>query len=162
MAISKEKKKSILEKLEKVFNDTKAVAFVNFHGLSVQNATEFRKMLKAINIGYFVSKKTLIKKALAGKKIDGEIPSLDGEVGIAWSDDVTAPAREVHTFGKKLENGIKLIGGIFEGKFLGQEEIMAIAIIPPRKTLEAQFVNLINSPIQGFVMALNEISKKKS
>ena len=162
MAISKDKKKDILEKLEKVFSDAKSVAFVNFHGLTVSGATELRKILREGKVGYFVAKKTLIRKALTGKKVEGELPTLDGEIGVAWSEEVTAPAREVHSFGKKLGAGIALVGGIFEGKFLGKEGIMTIAMIPGRKTLEAQFVNLINSPIQGFVMALDQIAKKKS
>jgi ribosomal protein L10 len=36
-----------------------------------------------------------------------------------------------------------------------------VAQIPGLKTLQAQFVNLINSPIQGFVIALNAIAEKK-
>lgn len=161
MAINKDKKKSILEKLEKVFKDAKSVAFVNFHGLTVLGATELRKTLKSNGVGYFVAKKTLIRKALEGKKVDGELPSLEGEIGIAWSDEVTAPAREVYSFAKKLGQGLSLVGGIFESKFLGKEGITTIAMIPGRKTLEAQFVNLINSPIQRFVISLDQISKKK-
>lgn len=161
MPINKDKKKSILEKLDKVFSDARSVAFVNFHGLSVLGATEFRKTLREESVGYFVAKKTLIRRALTGKKVEGELPALEGEIGIAWSEEVTAPAREVHSFAKKLDQGLQLVGGIFEGKFLGKDSIMAIAMIPGRKTLEAQFVNLINSPIQGFVMALDQIAKKK-
>ena len=44
---------------------------------------------------------------------------------------------------------------------MNREEMVSIAQIPGLKTLQAQFVNLINSPIQGFVMALSEIAKKK-
>ena len=162
MAINKDKKKSILEKLEKVFSEAKSVAFVNFHGLSVFGATELRKVLKGSKVGYFVTKKTLIRKALGGKKVTGELPALEGEIGIAWSDEVTAPAREVYAFAKKLGAGLALIGGIFEAKFLGKEGITAIAMIPDKKTLRAQFVNVINSPIQGLVIGLSEISKVKA
>jgi large subunit ribosomal protein L10 len=161
MAINKDKKKSILEKLQKIFSDAKSIAFVNFHGLSVSGVTELRKILREGEVSYFVAKKTLIRKALSGKKVEGELPPLDGEIGIAWSDEITAPAREVNSFAKKLGQGLQLVGGIFEGKFLGKEGIMAIAMIPGRKTLEAQFVNLINSPTQRFVAALGRISKLK-
>lgn len=161
MAITKNKKVSILEKLEKVFSEAKSVAFVNFHGLNVFGATNLRKQLRNNKVGYFVAKKTLIRKALEGKKVTGSLPDLEGEVGVAWSEDLTAPAREVHSFSKTLESGIKLIGGVFEGKFMGKEDIMSIALIPSRKTLEAQFVNLINSPIQRFAVLLDQISKKK-
>jgi len=39
---------------------------------------------------------------------------------------------------------------------------MEIAMIPNREVLYAQFVNLINSPIQRFAVVLNEIAKSKS
>ncbi len=162
MAITKDKKGVILDRLQKVFSEAKSVAFVNFHGLNVFGATNLRKHLRSNNVGYFVAKKTLIKKALEGKGLSGSIPELEGEVGVAWSADLTAPSREVYSFGKTLEQGLKLIGGVFEGKFLGKEDIMSIALIPSRKTLEAQFVNLINSPIQRLVVAFDQISKKKS
>lgn len=161
MAISKDKKKNILEKLEKIFSDAKSIAFVNFHGLSVFKATELRKVLRENAVGYFVAKKTLIKKSLNGKKVEGELPELEGEIGVAWSEDLTAPAREVNSFAKKLGESLSLVGGIFEGKFLNKDGIMEIALIPNKKTLQAQFVNVINSPIQGFVVALSKIAEKK-
>jgi large subunit ribosomal protein L10 len=161
MPISREKKKEVLEKLKTV-GSAKAMAFVNFHGLTVANVTEFRRGLKAAGVSYFVAKKTLAKKALNEAGIGGTIPNLPGELGIAYGEDATAPAREVYSFQKKFENKVSLTGGVFEGKFIGLEEAKALALIPGVQTLRAQFVNLINSPIQGFVMALNEVAKKKA
>ena len=64
-------------------------------------------------------------------------------------------------FQKKFENKVSLQGGVFEGKFIGVEEVKALALIPPLQTLRAQFVNLLNSPLQGLVMALDGVAKKK-
>ena len=54
------------------------------------------------------------------------------------------------------------MGGVFEGKYMSREEMTAIAAIPPLKVLQGMFVNVINSPIQGLVMALDQISKKQA
>jgi len=43
---------------------------------------------------------------------------------------------------------------------MSKEEMVAIAAIPSQQTLYAQFVNIINSPIQGLVMSLDAIAKK--
>jgi ribosomal protein L10 len=40
--------------------------------------------------------------------------------------------------------------------------MVTIAQIPGLKTLQAQFVNLINSPIQRLVIGLNAIAEKKA
>jgi len=162
MAISKDKKKEILEKLDQVFKGAKSVAFVNFKGLTVKNANALRRGLHDKAVGYFVAKKTLIKKASGGKGIESNLPNLDGEIAISWSDDLTAPAREIHSFSKELGADLKLVGGIFEGKFIDSIKINEIANIPSQKVLYAQFVNLINSPIQRFVIGLDQIKEKKS
>ena len=164
MPLSKEKKKEVLGKLQKV-TGSKAIAFVNFHGLTVANATELRRKLKEVGVGYVVAKKSLTRKALADAGIAGTMPELAGELGIAYLSaealDMTAPTRETFVFQKKFENKISLLGGVFEGKFIGKDEARVLAEIPSRQTLYAQFVNLINSPIQSFVMALDGIAKKK-
>ena len=118
--------------------------------------------MKNEKVGFFVSKKSLTKKVLADKKIEGTLPELVGEVGVAYSLDLIAPAREVYEFQKKYKGQISILGGVFEGKFMSKEEMMGIALIPSQKTLQAMFVNVINSPIQGFVMALDQIAKKKT
>lgn len=161
MPISKEKKSEILGKLKTVAS-AKSLAFVNFHKLTVADVTEFRRTLKASGVSYFVAKKSLAKKALSEAGIAGTIPELTGELGIAYGEDATAPSREVFAFQKKFENRISLLGGMFDGKFMGMEEAKALAMIPSLQTLRAQFVNLINSPIQGFVMALDAIAKGKN
>jgi large subunit ribosomal protein L10 len=142
--------------------DAQSMVFVNFHGLGVGETTQVRRKLRDEKVGFFVSKKSLTKKALEGKKITGTLPELVGEVGLAYGVDLIAPAREVYEFQKKFKNNISILGGVFEGKFYSKEQMMAIALIPSQKTLQAMFVNVINSPIQGFVMALDQIAKKKT
>lgn len=162
MAISKEKKKDIWQKVEKIADDSSSVVFVSFNGLTVSDATKLRRELKKEEVGFFVAKKSIIKKALEGKKIPGEMPKLVGEVGMAFGKDLIAPARGINEFSKKKKDILSILGGVFEGKFVDGKEMLKIASIPAMPVLRGMFVNVINSPIQGFVLALNEIAKKKS
>ncbi len=161
MPITKEQKKETLDKIKGAVKDSSSVVFVNFHGLGVAESSEMRRALRGNNVSYFVTKKTLIKKALEGEKIESTLPPLDGEVAIAYSADAIAPAREVYTFQKKFEGKLSILGGIFEGAYKDKESMLSIASIPSLQVLLGQFVNLINSPIQGFVLALNAIAEKK-
>lgn len=163
MARTKVEKKEVVKKVEDIIKDANSLVFVNFHGLKVGDTTQFRRKLREEGIGFFVAKKTLAKKAIAEseKKIKGDLPELDGEIGLAYGKDLISPAREVFEFSKGFKDSVSIVGGIFDGKFMNKEEMLAIALIPSQKTLQAMFVNVINSPIQGFVMALSEIAKKK-
>jgi large subunit ribosomal protein L10 len=166
MARTKTEKKEILDKVKTIvdtISDTSgSMVFVNFHGLKVSDTMQVRRKLTGEKIGFFVAKKTLIRKALVEKNFKGEIPEFGGELALAYGSDFLAPAREIHEFQKKYKNSISILGGIFEGKYMTKEEMTAIALIPPQKTLQAMFVNVINSPIQGFVMALDQIAQKKT
>ena len=161
MSRTKTQKKEIVEKLDKLMSKAKTLVFVNIHGLKVEDATPMRKELTKNGVGFFVAKKTLTKKALEAKKYEGNMPDLIGEFGMAYGEDLIAPASGVYEFQKKLKDQIAIIGGVFENKFMTKDEMLAIANIPPVATLRGMFVNVINSPIQGLVVALNKIAEKK-
>jgi len=161
MAISKSKKKEVLEKLGGILKDSLSVVFVNFRGLSAKDTATLRKDLDALGVGFTVAKKSLIRKAFSETDVSGDTPELPGELAIAYGKDQLAPAREIYQFQKKFEEKISIIGGFFEKVFVAKDQMLTIAQIPLRKTLEAQFVNLINSPIQRFAVVLNEIAAKK-
>lgn len=162
MAVSKAKKKDILENLNAIVKESGSVVFVNFHGLPMNDTTDLRKALHAKEVGYTVAKKTLTKKALGEAQIEGAMPELTGELALVYAKDVIAPAREIYSFQKKFDNRVSILGGVFEGKYMDKVAMTAIAQIPSLDTLRAQFVNIINSPIQRFVIGLSEIAKKKA
>ena len=161
MAVTKDQKKVILAGLTEAVTKNPSHVFVKFHQVTVADITKVRRALRAAGVGYVVAKKTLIKKALEAGHIKGTMPSLDGEVALAYSTDLTAPAREVFAFQKQLDGKISILGGVFEGEYKTKEEMTVIASIPSRQTLLAQLANILNSPIQGFVMALDQIAKTK-
>lgn len=162
MAISKQKKVDILAKLTGALGEATSVVFVHFNKLTVAEVSAVRKGLREEGIKYFVAKKTLIRKALADHGYTGTPPELPGEIAIAWgTDDATASARGVHTFAKKLKGALAIVGGVFEGTFADAAKMTEIATIPPVPVLRGMFVNVINSPIQGLVIALDKIREQK-
>ena len=158
--LQKSKKEEMIKNLEGAIKSSKSLVFVNFHGLKVSDETSLRRSLRESGVNYKVSRKTLLSRALKGKA-EGEVPELSGEVAIAYSEEETASAREIYNFQKTHKGLLDIIGGIFKGKFLKREQMMEIAMIPSREVLYAQFVNLINSPIQRFAVVLDQIAKSK-
>lgn len=163
MAITKEKKQEVTEKIADAVKDAASVVFVHFKGLTVGDTSAMRKSLREGGVGYYVAKKTLIRRALADKGYEGTMPELPGEIAIAWSkDDATQAARDVFEHGKKHKGALSIMGGIFDGKFTDAAGMNAIALIPSVPVLRGMFVNVINSPIQGLVIALDKIAEKKA
>ena len=163
MAITKQKKEEITAKIADAVKDAVSVVFVAFKGLSVKDTSEMRKTLRENGVGYYVAKKTLIKRVLNEQGYTGTIPDMPGEIALAWSKtDATAPARDVYEIGKKHKDMLTIVGGIWENAFADAVAMNAIATIPPVPVLRGMFVNVINSPIQGFVIALDQIRETKA
>lgn len=161
MAITKAKKETILSKLEGVKNDSDAIVFVKFKGLNVHNSTAMRDVLREQGVGYFVAKKTLMKRAFDGA-FEGEMPALDGEIAVAYSTDAITPAQQMKEFSGQYKDKISIVGGVFQGVYKDAAEMTEIASIPSLQILRGMFANVINSPIQGLVLGLNAIAEKKA
>lgn len=162
MALNKEKKKEVVQRVKDAVSKASSMVFVNFHGMKVEDVNNLRSTLYDQGVSYIVAKKTLARRAFEDSGVEGEMPELEGELAIAYTDgDMTLPAREVYEFQKKLDGSLSIVGGVFEGQFVDKVKMTEIAQIPGMHTLQAQFVNLINSPIQGLVIALNAVAEKK-
>ncbi len=162
MAITKEKKGEILGKLHGIVKDSETLVFVGAKALPVNETTAMRKALREKGVGYFVSKKTLMYRALDEGGFSGTRPELPGEVALAFSTDAIAPAQGVREFEKQFKDNVSILGGVFAGVYKTKDEMTEIASIPSLLVLRGMFVNVINSPIQGLVIALNGIANKKA
>lgn len=164
MAKTKAQKQEIVEKLEEAFKNATSSVFVHFNSLAVSDESAIRRDFKKDGVRYLVAKKTLILRALAalGHKVDDL--ALEGEIAIAYGGegDATVAARLVQQAGKKLADKVSIVGGIFEGKLVGMNEMREIALIPSLDVLRGMFAQVINSPRQRFAVVLSEVAKIKN
>ncbi len=164
MAKTKAEKGVIIDKLEDAFKNGASSVFVHFTKVTVAEESAMRRQLRKDGVLYFVAKKTLIRRAL--EKLGhahAELP-LEGEVAVAYGggQDATAASRLIHEFGKKLTDKLSILGGIFEGKLVDALHMREIATIPPLKTLQAMFAQILNSPRQRFAVVLSKVAEKKA
>ena len=160
MAISKEKKGEVIQKVQDIVRKAKTLVFANFKGLTVAEQNEMRKALRVLDIGYTVTKKSLLKRGLEAGKFAGEAPALEGEIALAYGQDELAPARELAVFVKKFGGHLAFAGGIFGGTYVDKAQMASIAAIPGLPALRAQFLQLINSPLQRFALVLQAKANK--
>ncbi len=162
MALKKEKKVEIAVSLDKALADAQSVVFVKFDKLKVADVNALRRNLQKDGIGYFVSKKTLLKRSLDKKGITGDIPELAGQIAMAYGTDLLAPAREVYAFAKTHKDNISIVGGVFEGKYMDKAEMEKVATIPSREVLLSQIAYLLKSPMQRLAIGINAVASQKA
>ena len=153
MSKTRNQKQKIVEELTGDLSKAKSVVFVDYKGLKVKDAQDLRRKIKKVEGKLKAIKKTLI--GLAFKKGGlGIEENLAGQVALVFGfGDAIKPIKEVYEFSKKNEN-LKILSGIFEGKFIGEEEMSALAQLPTKEELLARLVRGIASPMSGLVNVL--------
>lgn len=162
MAKTKEQKKEIVKNILEKFKQAKSVVFTSFGSLNVKENEELRDLLKKENSEYYAIKKTLLDLALQKNDFkDVKAKELDGRIAVVFGyEDEIAPAKTVYNFEKSHENKIELVGGILENKYIGPEEVKALAQLPGRTELYAKLVGSLASPMSGLLNAFSGNSRQ--
>jgi len=163
MALTKQQKTKQIDSIKSNVSKQKSMVFVDFSKVPSKDMFSFRKALKEAGCNLKIAKKTLVRIAFGQSKISfwNKIKSsIPGQLAVVFGiSDEIAPARISNQFGKTNEN-LKILGGIWENKFVGKEKILELASIPPRNELLGRLVGSIYSPVSSFVRVLDKISKK--
>ncbi|MBR5066096.1 MAG: 50S ribosomal protein L10 [Lachnospiraceae bacterium] len=156
-----ELKKPIIEEIQSSIKDAKSVVVVDYRGLTVEQDTRLRKILRESNITYKVYKNTMINFAIQGTEFEGLAPYLEGPTAIAIStEDATAPARAICKFAKEAPK-LEVKAGIVEGTAYDAAGITQIANVPSREELLAKLLGSMKSPISNLARVLNQIAEQQ-
>lgn len=154
MALTKEQKQKVVEKLKEKIANQKAMVFVAIEGLKAADLFALRKRLKEADCALSVAKKTLLNIAFKEKKMEFDAEDLEGQLALIFGfGDEIMPAKTAYQFSLENER-LKILGGFFEDKFIDAKEIITLAKIPSKKELLAKVVGSISAPISNFVYTL--------
>src|SRR3989344_5602186 len=164
MALTKEKKQHSLKGLKENIAKQKSVIFADFSKVNSKDLFDLRKKLKEAGCVLKIGKKTLIRIAFGQSNIsfwNNIKKHVPGQLALVFGiEDEVAPARIANQFTKTNEN-FKILGGIFEKKFIEKEKVLALANIPSRSDLLSRFVGSLTSSMIGFVTVLDHIRENK-
>lgn len=152
--ITREQKEEIVETVAEKIKEAKAIVFTDYRGISAEEITELRSILREKGIEFKIMKQTLF--ALAAKKAgaDIDLSSLKNHpVAIAFGKDEVEPAKAIHEFNKKTEK-LEMLGGVLNGKMISLEELKTLALMPTREEMYAKVVGSIAAPLRGIIGVL--------
>lgn len=163
MAISRIKKETQVAYLREMAQQgvKGSLVFVSFRNISAKQFADMHLECFKKNISFKVAKKTLIRKAFESIVVKGDTPSLDGEVAIFSGDDAFEPARTIASFPIDKTAIFAIIGGIYEGEFIGADKMNEISNIPDKEILYGRLVGMLQTPLRQCVVVLGQISIQK-
>ena len=162
MALPRAKKAELIASYTDAIKGAKSAVYVKFKGLSVADTSILRGQLFSENTHYTVVKKTLWKRATDANGIKGEAPVTGEELAVVYGEDLLTPARLSYEFSKTHKESFTILGGIFDGQFKSQKDMLSIATIPPREVLLSQLAYLLKSPMQKLAIGISEVAKSKA
>lgn len=159
MAISKDKKQSLVADLTELLNDSKMVVYAKYEGLTVAELQELRKIAREMGVKIKVVKNRLVRvamKEIAAYK-DTETSGLTGQLLYALGSDEDFDAAKALTKFAKTHPKMELVGGFNEtGATLSKEEVTTLGNLPTKNELIAQVVDTLLSGVNGIVSGLEK------
>ena len=125
--------------------NTSMIVVTRNTGLTVAEATDLRRKMRAAGANFKVAKNRLATLALDGTRFEGLKPMLTGPTALAWSMDPVAVAKTAVEFAKTNEK-LVLIGGALGTQTLNADGIRALAELPSLDALRARLVGMISTP----------------
>ncbi len=142
------------------FDKMTSAVFLDYKGMTVEQATALRAQFRKAGVEYKVVKNTLVKHALKETSFGPKLNDvLVGMTGIAWCyEDPSAAAKVVKAFKKDQGEADRLTikGGLIDGAVLDAKQVEnELANMPGKDELRAKLLATLQAPLQNFVMLLN-------
>ncbi|MBR2370874.1 MAG: 50S ribosomal protein L10 [Clostridia bacterium] len=152
-AILAQKQKAVAELAEQIKASVAGV-LVNYQGITVEDDTKMRKMLREAGVKYMVVKNTLTGRACDEVGYGDIKPHLEGMTAIAISEkDPVAAAKILKQFDEKVES-FKILAGYLDGKVIDAGTVLELAEIPSKDVLVAKLLGSLQSPLYGLAYVL--------
>jgi large subunit ribosomal protein L10 len=155
--MDREQKTQVVKELAEELKDAQAVFAVDYRGISVPQAAELRSGLRDADARFRVVKNRLTLRAADEAGTESLKEYLEGPTALTFvKGDAALAAKTIFRLGSEWEL-LTYKGGLMEGESLDEDSFKAIARLPGREQLNAQFAGVVASPLTGLVRGLGSM-----
>lgn len=154
-----EAKSQVVDEITEVAKNNASFILFDYRGLTAEETSELRKILRDNDSKYKVWKNTLTKRALDNLNYDLS-NCLEGPSAIAFSSDAIAPIKALSNFAKE-HPALEIKGGLVDGNVTSLDELKKLATIPSREGLLTMLAGGLIGTVRDLSIALNLYSEQK-
>jgi len=156
LAISKQKKNSMLDQYKQWLADSKAVILVEYTGLTMKDLDAIRVKVRDAGGEFHIVKNKLAKLALEASGASVPAGRLENSTAMGFAfKDAAAMAKALNDVAKTAQ-AVKLKGGYLGSKALNMAEVKALAELPPLPVVRGQLLGVLLAPASKLVRTLAE------
>lgn len=151
-------KKELVEEMKVLLGESESAFVIDYKGLSVTQISDLRNRLRESGAICKISKNTLLKRAIDGQEQWQELESLlKGTAAVLLTKEDIGSAVKAYKKFQKDTKKTELLGGVLEGKLLGQKEAEALADLPTKDELYAKIAIGINAVATKLALGVKEV-----
>jgi len=155
--MNREQKSAVIDEIAAQITESEAVYAVDYRGMSVAQAAELRGKLRDADATLRIVKNTLTIRAADQAGTENLKSLLTGPTALTFArGDAASAAKAVFDYARTT-GLLPFKGGVLNGEALSPEQVQSIARLPTRDVLNAQFVNIVASPLTGLVTSLSNL-----
>jgi len=143
--VDRTQKQQLVTTLQQDLAGCACIVVTHQTGLSVAEATELRRQMRAAGAGYRVTKNRLAKRAIEGTELASLAPLFTGPTAVAFSHDPVAAAKAAVTYANRNDK-LRIIGGGLNGQALDAAAVRALATLPSLDELRGKIIGLLQAP----------------
>lgn len=156
MAMNRDEKGEVVNDLAEKLSRAKAGIVAGFSGLDVAAVNEIRNKFRSAKVEYKVVKNTLMKRALAGSKIEKLGESFTGPTAILflYDEEFAALGKTAQEVKEKFEK-FEVKAGYVADDVLKGDVAGTMAKMPTLAESRAQLLGVINAPASKLLSVFN-------
>jgi large subunit ribosomal protein L10 len=138
-------KANLVAELRDIFGKAALVVVTQSSGMTVAEATDLRKKVRAAGARFKVTKNRLARLALKDTRFSGLADRFKGPTAIAYSTDPVAAAKVVAAYAKDNQK-LQIVAGCLAGSVLDRAGVDALAKLPSLDELRGRLIALLQTP----------------
>jgi len=147
-------RETVEKKLKEDIEKSGGIFVFQYSGLSSVQMTLLRSCVREARGRVFVSKNSILRRALQGANLQGLDGFVDGPTAVVFfAEDICLISRAIIKFIKENPS-LNLGAAFYQNRILSKKEIEDISNLPSKETLRAQAVMLLKFPITNLVYTL--------
>ncbi len=144
----RQEKQILLDEIEGQIRAQGSFVIMRYQGLNANQANDFRREVAKSGGTVEVMRKRVLLKAAHAAGIPLELDVLEGHIGLVFvGHDPLETAKAVFKFSKGTDKNIDVIGGRFDERLYNKADVTALAELPTKDEMRAQFLSVLEAPM---------------
>lgn len=130
------------------------IFLVSYSKVSSMQMDNLRKAIRRAGGKLYVTRNRIAQRTLGDLKFEQLAERFKGQMAFVWCEaDSVEISKALTKFAKECE-GVKVKGGLLDGKILEEKDVKRLSDLPSREVLLTMLLGAMQAPLSGFVGAL--------